>query len=101
VKPVEVHVEALEEYDKGLAYYADIDDGLARRFQEAFVDARERMRATPKLYAEDDETGCRIAPIKGFPYALHYLELDEFIWVIAIAHYGRRPGYWLNRLRRT
>jgi len=101
VKPARFHPEALEEYDDGLAHYAGVEDDLARRFRVAVVEARERVRAAPKLYAEDDDTGCRAAPVHGFPYVLHYLELDEFIWVIAVAHNRRRPGYWLDRLRRA
>jgi toxin ParE1/3/4 len=101
VKPAEFHAEALEEYDAGLAHYAGVDAELARQFREAFVEVRERVQATPKLYAEDDDAGCRVAPVRGFPYALHYLELNEFVWVIAVAHHRRPPCYWLNRLSRS
>ena len=99
MKPARFHPDALAEHDEGLAHYAQVDDELARRFRLAVLEARERVQATPKLYAEDDDTGCRTAPVHGFPYALHYLEFDEFVWVIAVAHHRRRPGYWQGRLR--
>ena len=101
MKPARFHPEALEEYDQGLAYYAGkVDDDLAAQFRGAVETVRDRARETPKLYAEDEETGCREALVRGFPYSLHCPELDDYIWVVAVAHHRRRPRYWVNRLRR-
>jgi toxin ParE1/3/4 len=36
---------------------------------------------------------------RRFPYAVVVRERDAEIFVIAIAHHGRRPGYWRDRLR--
>jgi len=35
--------------------------------------------------------------IDGFPYALYYLDLGPHRQVIAVAHTGRKPGYWFAR----
>jgi hypothetical protein len=32
--------------------------------------------------------------LKRFPYTVYYLELDHSIWIAAVAHQQRRPGYW-------
>ncbi|MCP4594404.1 MAG: hypothetical protein GY842_27045 [bacterium] len=40
----------------------------------------------------------RRASLSRFPYALVFIELDEEIRVLAVAHDKRRPGYWLDRL---
>ena len=35
--------------------------------------------------------------LSRFPYIVFYLELDDTIWVAAVAHTSRRPGYWRDR----
>jgi len=35
-----------------------------------------------------------------FPYSLIYSIESERIWVIAVAHHRRRPGYWQERIDR-
>jgi plasmid stabilization system protein ParE len=33
-----------------------------------------------------------------FPYAVIYVERDEDVFIVAVAHTSQRPGYWKNRL---
>jgi len=33
-----------------------------------------------------------------FPYAVVYLEQPDRVWIVAIMHLKRRPGYWRKRL---
>jgi hypothetical protein len=35
-----------------------------------------------------------------FPYSVVYLEDEDEIWVLAVAHAKRRPGYWRGRLKK-
>jgi hypothetical protein len=37
--------------------------------------------------------------VRRFPYGVIYRVREEVIWVVAIAHMRRRPGYWLDRVR--
>jgi hypothetical protein len=36
--------------------------------------------------------------MKRFPYAVIFQEKEEVIFVVAISHAKRRPGYWAGRL---
>lgn len=38
--------------------------------------------------------------VAGFPYSMAFVELENELRVIAIAHDKRKPGYWLTRLHR-
>src|SRR5262249_46959945 len=38
--------------------------------------------------------------LRRFPYAIVFLEVDATVRILAIAHQRRRPGYWIERLRR-
>jgi toxin ParE1/3/4 len=33
-----------------------------------------------------------------FPYAVIYVEQTDRIWILAIMHMKRQPGYWKNRV---
>lgn len=35
-----------------------------------------------------------------FPYAVIYVEESDHVLILAFAHFKRRPGYWVERLRR-
>ncbi len=37
-------------------------------------------------------------PLSRFPYAVIYKENSTMIWILAVAHGHRRPGYWKERL---
>jgi len=42
--------------------------------------------------------GSRRYVVQRFPFNIHYLELADYIWIVAFAHGSRKPGYWRNRL---
>ena len=41
--------------------------------------------------------GKRRYVMRHFPYALIYVVSGEEIRILAVAHHGRRPGYWRSR----
>ncbi len=47
------------------------------------------------------KTGVRLLRIllTRFPYAVVYVEHEESVHVIAVAHFKKKPGYWKKRLR--
>ena len=40
----------------------------------------------------------RVIHRRRFPYAVVYIELDNEIRVLAVAHTSREPGFWRGRL---
>lgn len=40
------------------------------------------------------------APVRRFPYRVVYVVIGDVLWVAAVAHTRRRPGYWRQRLPR-
>jgi toxin ParE1/3/4 len=100
VKPIAPHPEAEEEFHASVDYYEDRSEGLGVRFREAIEQAVEKIRRQPNFYPLYKDTPCRECLVRPFPYAVYYVERDDFIWVAAFANLRRKPGYWLNRLRR-
>jgi hypothetical protein len=35
---------------------------------------------------------------RDFPYAIIFMEKPEHVWIVAVMHMKRRPGYWRGRL---
>jgi hypothetical protein len=58
---------------------------------------RKRAPRSPGVRASVVVRSARVA---GFPYSVAFVELENELRVIAIAHDKRKPGYWLKRLDR-
>ena len=62
------------------------------------------LRGNPDAYAVEDDPAVRYCPLHRFPYTLVYVELDERIWVAALAHQAAAPsllGWPPTRLSRS
>lgn len=42
--------------------------------------------------------GVRYYPLARFPFLLPYAASGDSIVVLAVAHQGREPGYWTDRV---
>ncbi len=96
MKPVEFHPDAADEACEVAAHYEGVRAGLGTDFQAELDEALARIRDNPQLYAA--ESGAiRVCPLRRFPYAIFYADLDDRVWVAAVGHHRRRPGYWARR----
>jgi plasmid stabilization system protein ParE len=96
-KEVVFHKEALAEYETALGWYLTRSERAAMAFSveldhdvAAIAEAPNRCAKGPK--------GTRKFVLRQFPFIISYRELPSFIQVVAVAHGGRRPGYWKERL---
>jgi toxin ParE1/3/4 len=97
VKPVHFHEEAETEYDGAIAYYEQQRAGLGSQFQAEVEAATQRIATRPQSFPLTPSDGTRRCILRRFPYTLHFLEFDDEIWVLAVAHQRRNPGYWHGR----
>jgi len=54
-------------------------------------------RSIPRLALHIKESGFRHVVLRRFQYILFCQELPDVIWIAAVAHGKRRPGYWRSR----
>jgi hypothetical protein len=85
------------EFAEAARYYAKISPSLGIRFY------RETERLIADVSAHPDRHRMFDPPARrhistDFPYALVYVETAEYLWIVAIMHLKRRPGYWRKRL---
>lgn len=102
MKPLRFSPESVEELAEAAAWYASQRPELAEWFLEeiarALKSAQTRTASFPRLRDLPSDLSVRRVLLSKFPYAVLFLELNDDIRIIAIAHCKRDPDYWLNRL---
>lgn len=94
----EFHPEALFELEAAADYYADCKKGLEVRFIDAVYSAINRACGAPERWRLFDGDIRRVL-VHVFPYAVLYSAEDDFIYIIAVMHCSREPGYWKKRMK--
>ena len=97
MKPHLFHPEADAEYAEAARFYAGIRPELGGRFYDEIEAAIVAVCAHPRQFHEFDPPARRYLA-QRFPYAIVYLEEPDRIWIVAVMHLHRQPGYWHERL---
>jgi len=92
----EFHSAASDEIGETTAYYESEVQGLGDSFIAEVERVVEVLCDQPNIGQRVGEEFRRIL-LARFPYSLIYSIESERIWVIAVAHHRRRPGYWQGR----
>ena len=93
----EFHTEAEEEFIEASQFYNSRVPGLGDRFISEVEQAILLLTEKPRIGQLMDEVFRRVV-LDRFPYSIIYsIELEK-IWIVAVAHQRRRPGYWRNRV---
>jgi toxin ParE1/3/4 len=98
VKAYRFHREALAEAKAAAAHYAAISPRLGQRFYDAIDQLVREVRTNPTLYRVFDPPARRHFR-RPFPYALIYLDQPDRVWIVAVAPFKMKPGYWKERVR--
>jgi plasmid stabilization system protein ParE len=100
LKTVELHRLADKEFDRAGDYYkrnAGIED--AEHFTDEIERALDMLGENPLIGTPTRWGVVRSFTIRRFPYNLFYADQPTRVYVLAIAHHRRRPGYWVRRLK--
>ena len=97
MKPHAFHSEAEEEYAEAAKYYAQIDPQLGGRFYDEMERLISDVRREPQRFWRFDPPARRhLSNVSS--YAVIYVEQPGHIWILAMMHLKRRPGYWKRRV---
>ena len=88
--------EATAEAEEARRWYARRDLELASDFDQALANAVTQIKKSPTTWPQYMH-GTQRYLVWRFPFAIVYVVESEVIYVVAIAHYSRRPGYWGQR----
>jgi plasmid stabilization system protein ParE len=81
------HPAAARELIETSTFYDNEVPGLGERF----------VAERPNI-GQEIEKGRRRIVLARFPYSLIYSTESNDVWILAVAHQRRRPGYWHGRM---
>ena len=91
------HREARAEYHAEIEYYRGISRKLGQAFVKEVEAAIKRIRDFPEANSPIGG-GLRRRQLHRFPHIIVYEIQEHTIFVWAVAHIRREPGYWKGRL---
>ena len=97
MKPYAFHPQADEEYAQAAQYYTAIAPELGARFYDEIERLILEVRQRPNRFFRFSPPARR-ALTRKFPYSVVFLDQPDRIWIMAVMHAKRRPGYWRERL---
>ncbi|MDA1142511.1 MAG: type II toxin-antitoxin system RelE/ParE family toxin [Planctomycetota bacterium] len=93
---IEIHDDADAEMRSAASYYEERVHGLGEDFLDEVEHGLNRIGEFPLLWSPYEKEYRRYL-LKRFPYGLIYRTEGETIYIIAVAHVRRKPGYWRGR----
>jgi toxin ParE1/3/4 len=95
----EFHPKADREFTVHALFYERSEPGLGNRFIDEIECGIDILISQPQIGRLLDEELRRFV-LDDFPFSLIYRIESERIWIVAVAHQSRRPGYWRERINR-
>ena len=96
MKSVEFHPEAESEFIAAARYYEGHAENLGLDFIAAVQGIYQRISEYPESGHPFGRRLRRVL-VPRFPYSLVYRADAQRIFIVAVAHLHRRPGYWKPR----
>lgn len=92
------HPAAGSELDESIGFYESREPGLGLDLEREVLRGVSEIGDAPEQWSVYTY-GTRKCLLRRFPFQLIYLQLSDAIWIVAVAHCSRRPGYWKARVR--
>ena len=98
MKPFQFSGPASAEFTEAVRWYESRRPGLGGDFYDAVVQTVDVIRTHPEIgTARRGRLPNRQFRLTRFPYKIVYRVRETDIYVVAVAHTSRRPGYWRGR----
>ena len=98
MNPANLHPQADEELSEISLYYESLAAGLGADFLVELNRTLAFLLQFPGA-GRAIRHGSRRLSLRRFPYHLIYRVEPTCVYILAIAHHRRRPGYWRIRAR--
>ena len=92
-----IHPAADAEFAEAVRYYAGIDPALGIRYYREMERLIQAACGQPERYLRFCPPARRVLS-REFPYSIVYLSQPDRVWIVAVMHAKKRPGYWRSRL---
>jgi len=99
---VEFHPKARRELAEAAQWFNERSDNLGEALLDEVDAATARLLIMPGMGSlirhRRIPPGHRKWVLARFRYILVYRVVNQVLWVVAVAHTSRKPGYWADRL---
>ena len=93
---INYHPKAVGDLERSIIFYDNRQPGLGLRFIRIYERTISHIRTNPTTWKKDNRGRYRIG-LRKFPFIVIYRIVDGEIYILAIAHTSKRPGYWIHR----
>lgn len=90
------HPDIYQELNDAYNWYESQSEGLGENFITELDHAFYSIQYMPRTWPILSDTFRRYL-LKRFPYGIIYQIKEDYIYILAIMHLSRRPGYWMKR----
>lgn len=97
MKGLRIHEAARREANLATVWYAERSISAARRFRDDLLTAFSSAAESPLRYPAYLH-GTRRVVLRRFPYFIVFFDWQDEVYIVAVAHAKRRPGYWKKRV---
>jgi hypothetical protein len=92
------HPEAADEMSESARFFDEKSSGLGSDLITAIQESTRRIVQFPES-GPIEKWNIRKCLVRGFPFTLLYEASQDQIFIVAVMHQHRRPGYWARRLK--
>jgi plasmid stabilization system protein ParE len=96
VKEIAFHPDMLAEFKAEIAYYEELERGLGAAFADEVFRIVDLARLFPGM-GTPESGAVRSLLTKRFPFIIYYEVMNDCLWIWAVMHAAREPGYWKSR----
>ena len=93
---IKFHPDVAVEIKASYQWYQDQAEGLGEDFLSELESAYQTIQELPNTWPKF-ETGFRRFLLSKFPFSIIYRPNAKNIFVVAVMHNSRKPGYWNER----
>ncbi len=91
------HPDISDEIKVAYEWYEAQAEGLGNNLLSELESSYEAIIELPETWPKF-EKGFRRFLLSKFPFSVIYRSKGESIYVVAVMHNSRKPGYWLSRI---
>lgn len=92
------HRQAERELEEAADYYQEKSQRAASNFLRDYENSLHYILNFPEGTSIIEKL-VRPKSLLDFPFTIHYMFYDNIVYIVAVAHQSRRPGYWKGRIK--
>lgn len=89
--------EVAEEVNEAIDFYEADSPTVAEDFEAEFRRIIREIKEHPELGSPTLQ-GARRRLLQGYPYSIIYLIKPDHVSIVALSHFSRDWGYWVERV---